>query len=333
MNTNTDINALRSANRAKVALTIAPECVECIDVLRKYVVYSTLLGRACCKVGMPLVDIVYTGNSVLWIKTLDKVYTMKLGKFLHKVGLYDANIKELVEHQKVYESSTDNYKVTITKDSDDIVQAYEIPLYANDSTTKSCMTGSDSVRVYCDNGDLSLFLVYNDEDKLVARTLVRDGKKTGYIRVYSDRNLVSNSIVYKLLEQKGYLKVVDLDGCCLDKILDDNGNIVCPYLDGAVKWIKVYSGALLITSGNHDFTGDGTSGVVSGTTCDCCNRVVPDDDIQVSVSGAWVCSDCITDHYVWFGELLYHENLITRLSINITYEGNEYSYIPTNFIA
>jgi hypothetical protein len=258
---------------------------------------------------------------------------MKLGKFLHKVGLNDALVKVLVEKQKVFESSTDNYKVLFTKDSDDIVKAYEIPLYAEGSTSKSCMTGSDSVRVYADNGDLSLFLVYNNEDKLVARTLVRNGKKTGYIRVYSNRNLISNSIMYKLLEQHGYNEVTDLDGCCIDKVFDDCGNLVCPYLDGDTKGIRVYSAALLITSGSHDFLGDSTSGIVSGTSCDCCERIVPDDDIHQSVSDVWVCSSCVTDYYLWFGESLYHENEVTQLSVYITYEGNEYDYIPTNFIA
>jgi hypothetical protein len=333
MNTNTDIEALRIANRAKVALTIAPEAIECIEDLRKYVVYNTLLGRTCCKVGISLVNIVYTGNSVVWLKTLDKVYTMKLGKFLHKVGLVDDNIRELLHHQKVFESSTNNYDVTITKDSDEIVEAYEIPLYARDSTSKSCMTGSSSVRVYADNGDLSLFLVYNDKDKLVARTLVRNGKKTGYIRIYSDRNLISNSIVYKLLEQHGYNEVTDLEGCCIDKILDDDGNIVCPYLDGDVKGIKVYSGTLLITSEYHGYLGDSTSGVLSGTTCDCCNRVVNDNDIYETVSGVWACSDCIDEYYLRFGESYYHESEVTQLTVLITYEGNEYSYIPNNFIA
>ncbi len=333
MSTNTDVTALRSANRIKVANIVAPDAIECISDLRRYVVYNTILGSTCCLVGISLVDIVYTGNSQVWIKTLDKVYTMKLGKFLHKVGLVDAHVRELVEHQKVYESCTDNYFVVSTKDSDEIVEAYETPLYANDSTTKSCMTGSTSVRVYADNGDLSLFLVYNDEEKLVARTLVRNGKKTGYIRVYSDRNLISNSIVHKLLEQNGYLQVTDLDGCCIDKVFDDDGNIVCPYLDGDVKGIKVYSGALLITSGSHDFLGDSTSGVVSGTTCDCCERIVPDDDIHQTVSDVWVCSSCVTEYYLRFGELYYHENEVTQLGIFITYEGNEYDYIPTNFIA
>lgn len=333
MSNEIDLQALRSANRAKVAATVAPDAIECISDLHRYVLYNTLLGATCCKVGISLVDIVYTGNGVVWCKTLDKVYTTKLGKFLHKVGLVDIHVREIVERQKVFESSTDNYKVLFTKDSDDIVEAYEIPLYAEGSTSKSCMTGSDSVRVYADNGDLSLFLVYNNEDKLVARTLVRNGKKTGYIRVYSNRNLISNSVVYKLLEQHGYNEVTDLDGCCIDKVFDNCGNIVCPYLDGDTKGIKVYSGALLITSSSHDFLGDSTNGIVSGTTCDCCERVVPDDDIQQSVSDVWVCSDCANDHYLRFGELLYHENEVTQLNVHITYEGDEYMYIPTNFIA
>jgi hypothetical protein len=334
MNTITDVQELRSANREKVAAIPAPNAIECIQDLHQYVVYNTLLGSKCCKVGVSLVDIVYTGNSVVWCKTLDKVYTMKLGKFLYKVGLVDNYIKELVEHQKVFESSTDSYNVLITKDSDEIVEAYEVPLYATDSTVKSCMTGSESVRVYGDNEELSLFLVYNEHERLVARTLVRDYKdKTGYIRVYSDRNLISSSVVYKLLQQHGYSQVVDLDRCCLDKVFDDSNNIVCPYLDGDVKGILVYSSTLLITSGDHHFLGDSTNGVVSGTSCDCCERVVPDDDIQRSVSDVWVCSDCVADHYLWFGKSLYHENEVTQLNVHITYEGNEYSYIPTNFIA
>jgi len=334
MNTSTDINALRSANREKVANTIAPDAIECIDRLRQYVVYNTILGSTCCKVGISLVGIVYTGNSVVWIKTLDKVYTMKLGKYLYKLGLADDNIREIVERQKVFESSTDSYKVVSTKDSYEIIKAYEVPLYAEGSTSKSCMTGSESVRVYSDNEELSLFLVYNEYDRIVARTLVRNYKdKTGYIRVYSDRNLVSSSVVYKLLQQHGYLQVVDLDKCCLDKVFDDSGNIVCPYLDGNVKGILVYSSTLLITSGSHHYLGDSTSGIVSGTTCDCCERVVPDDDIHQTENDVWVCSSCANEYYLWFGELLYHESELTQLSINITYEGNEYSYIPTNFIA
>jgi hypothetical protein len=334
MSNEIDIQALRSAKKKVIAAMKAPHSEECHSSLVMYVDNSTYMLAKACNAGIYTTEVVYVGEGLVWIREEYKITTMKLGRYLHKLGVDNTLVKSIVEKQKVLESSTDSYTVLITKDSDVIVEAYEVPLYATDSTSKSCMTGSTSVGIYGDNEELSLFLVYNEYERIVARTLVRDYKdKTGYIRVYSDRNLVSNGVVYKLLEKHGYLQVVDLEGCCLDKVVNDSGNIVCPYLDGDVKGLVVYSSTLLITSGSHDFLGDSTSGIVSGTTCDCCERVVPDDDIQESVSGVAVCSNCISDYYVWFGESLYHENEVTSLNTYITYEGNEYSYIPTSFIA
>lgn len=337
MNTNTlSIEELRAVRLLAVRNTPLPDSIDVCECLQQYVVngsdgYNTT-KKECT---MPFVHVVYIGNCTVWIRTKETILTMKLGKFLSKfTNNTNMKVKMLVELQKKFECSTVDYTVVISKNVNRIVEVYNTPLYADGSYQQSCMTGHDCVRVYADNDKISLFCVYNKDKELVARTLVRDdGYNAGYVRIYTNRNKISTSMFYKLLEENNYLCETDLDGCSLALEYDDDNNIVCPYLDGKAKGITVYTTHMEVSSMGK-YVGDSTKGYLSeGVVCeDCSERFGEDDLVYVESCDVNVCNDCFEQSYVWFGDVAYYTDNVTYLNVNISFQGQSYYYIPNDCI-
>ena len=337
MNTNTlSIEELRANKLLVVRNTPLPDSIDVCECLQQYVVNGsdgyTTTKQQCT---MPFVHVVYIGNCTVWLRTKETILTMKLGKFLSKfTNNSEQKVKMLVELQKKFECSTVDYTVVISKNVNRIVEVYNTPLYVNGSYQQSCMTGHDCVRVYADNDKLSLFCVYNKDNELVARTLVRDdGYSAGYVRIYTNRNKISTAMFYKLLEEHNYLCETDLDGCSLALEYDDDNNIVCPYLDGSVKGITVYTTHMEVGSyGKH--VGDSTKGYLTlGVVCeDCTERCDEDELVYVESCAVHVCNECFEQSYVWFGDYAFHTDNITHLNVNISFQGQSYDYIPTDYI-
>ena len=337
MNTNTlSIDELKLKKLLVVRNTPLPASVECCECLQAYLVngsYGYTITKQQCT--MPFVHVVYIGNGMVWLRTKENILTMKLGKFLGKfTNNTNMKVKMLVELQKKFECSTVDYTVVISKNAERIVEVYDTPLYADGSYQQSCMTGYDCVKVYADNEALSLFIVYNKDNEVVARTLVRDDNThAGYVRIYTNRNKISTSILYKLLDQNGYVAETDLGGCQLQLIYDDNNNIVCPYIDGSCKSIHVYDDYLVVGS-YGGVAGDSTAGYITiGVVCeDCTERFNEDDLVYVESCDVHICNDCFEQSYVYFGDVAYHTDNITYLNVDIRFEGQSYDYIPNDCI-
>ncbi len=147
-------------------------------------------------------------------------------------------VRKQLDYARTFEKT---YKLATTPE--DIARVY-IEYDRNvDSVSSSCMRygydnwpdvdgeGYHPASVY-GAGDLAVAYITNDVGKTVARCLVWPEKKI-YSRVYA-----GNDALQRLLKQDGYAKsyyhdssAPSIRGAKLLRIENDNGNLVCPYLD------------------------------------------------------------------------------------------------------
>jgi hypothetical protein len=190
--------------------------------------------------------------------------TMKLGKFLAATKT-QAEVKYLVEQYKEINGDLSVYDVCYTRD---YVEAYKHVVYAVNSTCESCMTGSDSVRVYNGDDRISLLTVYKrNTGNLIARTLVRSDKME-YVRLYIDHNYIKSHTMQAIVTREGYVQG-NLLGCTLD-LIEELDAIVCPYLDRENEFYIDYYNQKLVLTSHGEFCGSTTDGYVQiKPTCMC----------------------------------------------------------------
>jgi hypothetical protein len=219
----------------------------------------------------------------------------KLSKVL--IGKSEKEVKSLVEMYKEINSDLSEYVVSR---STEYVEVYQHPLYAIDSTSKSCMTYSSSVRVYGYDERINLFLVYKN-DNLVLRTIVREDLKQ-YVRLYIDHNHIKSHVANAIIAKNGYVKG-NIEGIKLQYIEEDNG-VVCPYLDDNMQVDIVVDNYLEISKyGEHDTS---TSGIIAlGEECSCCGGTIQVEHIYY-IEDTQICSECINQHYVYYNDEYYH---------------------------
>lgn len=246
-----------------------------------------------------------------YVNVLHGVHTtkQKLGRILSKVIPDTTTVKEYVEEYKEINGQLGHYQVEYTTE---FVEIYSHALYAIDSTTKSCMTDSASVRVYGYDERLSLLVVYK-ESKLVMRTLVRSDKME-YVRLYIDHNFIKTHIAKAIVAKEGYKKG-SLEGIKLQYI-EENGCIFCPYLDRESQFDIIDDAYLIIRSGGA-YDGNTTSGYVEREdvcTCNCCGDRVPVED-SFYVDDENICEYCYDRNYIIYnGESYYKDNCIVNKS-------------------
>jgi hypothetical protein len=234
----------------------------------------------------------------------------KLGKFLS--GWVDTKvIKETVEHYKEINGDLSQYVVTYSKE---YVEVYQTPLYAINSTAKSCMTNCDSVQVYGYDERLSLLLVHTNEDVLIGRTLVRNDTMN-FVRIYLDHNKIKPFMMNAIVAREGYTQG-SLEGIELELIEEDN-NFVMPYIDGENSF-DVTGDCITITR-NGEFDACTTNGYVGRertVQCDCCGSEVPEEDVCY-INECNVCEHCVDANYIMYeGDWYHNEDCITNLSNN-----------------
>lgn len=260
--------------------------------------------------------------------------TMKLGKFLTATKT-QAEVKYLVEQYKEINGDLSAYDVCYTRD---YVEAYKHVVYAVDSTCQSCMTGSDSVRVYNGDDRISLLTVYKrNTGNLIARTLVRSDMME-YVRLYIDHNYIKSHTMQAIVTREGY-EQGNLLGCTLDLIEELDG-IVCPYLDRESGFDVDYYNQKLILTSHGEFCGSTTDGYVQiNPTCMCehCGDSFDEDDMYfVDAANGMVCDHCLDSNYincdghcynsdevVCVDDVYYHINDVEQLVIQDE-DGNDY---------
>lgn len=238
----------------------------------------------------------------------------KLGGLLNKLGLTSQEVKELVEEYKQANGDLSQFTVKYTTN---FVEVYKKELYAIDSTSKSCMTGEDSVRVYDYDENLKLLTLWKDKTLLVGRTLVREDHKE-FVRLYLDHNNIKPHIARELVKQQGY-KEGDLEGIKL-RYIEDSGRVVCPYLDKVSNFDIVSEEYLKIcSSGEYDgATTDGYVNVEIKQTCECCGDLFEEDDLYyIEAAGGSICESCTEANYVYYSDDYFHkEDCVENLSTN-----------------
>ena len=247
--------------------------------------------------------------------------TQKLGKLL-ATTFNPSEVKDLVEMYKEINGDLSAYDVCYTRN---YVEAYKHEVYAIDSTCRSCMTGSDSVRVYNGDDRISLLTVYRKgSSSLIGRTLVRSDKME-YVRLYIDHNFIKTPVMKAIVTREGY-EQGNLLGCTLD-LIEEDGNVVCPYLDRESGFdIDYYNQKLILTS-HGEFCGSTTDGYVQITPicmCEHCGDSFDEDDMYfVEAANGMVCEHCLDSNYVnCDGEWYSHDDCTVNESTG--------EYIPTD---
>jgi hypothetical protein len=234
---------------------------------------------------------------------------VKLGKLLKgNTSMDDDAIKEYVEEFKEINGDISQYKVKYTQD---YVQAYKTPLYAIDSTSCSCMTGMDCVRIYDYDPNLALLTVYKNS-QLVARSLVRHDNKT-FVRIYIDHNQIKSPIIHAIIRKAGFNTCGNLSGIKLKYIECDRG-FVAPYLDGYEQNVRIIDDEYLEVSCHGDIECNTTSGYADNNTCYCdnCGCSTHEDDCNY-INDETICSRCVDDNYTYLdsiGEYVHNDNIV-----------------------
>lgn len=234
---------------------------------------------------------------------------IKLGKFLLKNSiLTEEKVKQLIEEYKLVNSSMEAYTTELTKE---YVEIYKVPLYAAGSSTKSCMTGMDCVRVYEYDDRLSL-LTISIKNTLAARTLVRVDTKE-YIKLYIDHNLITPSLALAIVEdKKGYVEG-SLEGIRLTRIMEED-SFICPFLDG-ISMVDDRGSYLLITK-HGDIDASSTNGYTISTRrhCPCCCDYFDADDMMYDEdSEEEVCCSCWKESHIYYDSIPYHIDSCTEV--------------------
>lgn len=187
----------------------------------------------------------------------------------------------------------------------------------------SCMTKPDDLYdsfchpmlVYSE-GDISLAYIKDENDRIVARTLVWEDKKI-YSRMYGDYVKLREE-----LELLGYNSNDNFHGAKLKLIKDENKNdrIVMPYLDGCQSFSIMNDSYIMIDDNGEyyatELNGFSKDGKVYGI-CENCEDEITDEDETNSVytsrrhSQTW-CRHCANDYAIVCNntyELIHSDNV------------------------
>lgn len=223
----------------------------------------------------------------------NKTTHMKLGRLMHKNGVsgdycrdYSSKLRAIIQEMK-------GATLQLTKDGEEAYEVYK-------DGPHSCMQGMDCVKAYATE-DVAVAFVKID-DRIVARSVVCKNEDIGlqYICIYGNKDLLKS-----LLEKAGY-ESGTLDGCCLDKLEDSDGNVMCPYLDCGTN-IDVRGDYLEVTC-SGDFSSQGTDGVL-GERCEACGSVVSEDCTRYDEhTERSICESCFDECHVLVDGTHYHED-------------------------
>ena len=247
---------------------------------------------------------------------------VKIGKLLAALALPDKQVKELVEEYKEINGDLSQFTIKYTRDYE---ETYEHKLYAIDSTTVSCMTDMECVKVYDYDENLELLTIWKkvDTDKkiIVGRTLVawrnNEEEESVYVRLYLDHNHIQAHQATALAVREGFTRG-NLEGIMIDKI-EDNEGYLCPYLDG-LDTLEDRGDHFLITKITSPYQGDSTNGYMRDGTCTCesCDARVAEAD-TCYINDMVICDDCVSNDYTCYEDEYYHnDNCITTSDTNET---------------
>lgn len=179
-------------------------------------------------------------------------------------------------------------------------------VYTN-GPTGSCMTvcSSDPHPAHCydytyPDGSKEFALAYlGPEDAVTARALVAL-KENFYVRAYG----TDGPILESLLQGSGTEKRDGWDGLRI-RAMWENGNLICPFIDGTQQGVLVRESFLQICDeGEGEYAATNQNGYANETDeedlsqCGYCDAGIPEDDVRYSETcEIWLCEACIERHY------------------------------------
>lgn len=144
-------------------------------------------------------------------------------------------------------------------------------------------------------GDLAIAYLVNSDDNeehITARVLCWPAKKV-YGLVYGDEDKIG-----ALLDAQGYSNTDDMSGAKLLRIEDDNGRIVCPYIDGDYKSVQDHGTYLRIGGDLDAEQQDGYCGEAGEYCSSCDSRGHDESDMTyIDDAGENVCQSCLDNNY------------------------------------
>jgi hypothetical protein len=239
---------------------------------------------------------------------------VKLGKYLtayrEALGMTEVQVKEMVEKYNGHLAAKVGWKVDFIE-HDDPDGWFKV--YAMKGEFASCMTGSESVKLYAhDKSTLRLAYIESGDGKAVARCIVRDeGEDTGWVRLYGESE-DARVFLKSWLAINGYPKQTSLEGCLLP-LVERNSRYVCPYIDSGnsdaqmADITTIEDKKYLIICGDGEYKCENTDGTCTEYEedediyeCgDCGCREHRDDLCYVETEQIEVCNDCLSNNYTY----------------------------------
>ena len=235
-----------------------------------------------------------TGLVKVQLNTEKQAY-MKLGKLMHKVGKDGKTCRDYSSKLKAIVLAMKGAELSFTTNGD---EAYEV--YAEGP--RSCMSDMDCTRAYAsDNVSVAYVKI---EGRVVARTVVCTDEDIclQYMRIYGNADLM-----LPLLKKAGYTEG-SLSGCALSRVLDEQGMVMCPYLDCGTSVDD--TGDYLEVTQYGEYSSQETSGILGGgERCDECQDIVSSDDTRYDEhNDRGLCECCYDDCHVIVNGESYHQD-------------------------
>lgn len=235
----------------------------------------------------------------------------RLGRYLTKyqnaLQLTDLDIKNMAEKHMSVMRARGGWTVDFIEHDD--VDGW-LRVYGSDDVN-SCMKGESAVRVYAHEKSVLRLAHVKSGDKIIARCIVREDDKKGWLRVYPDENgSPEGRFLLDYLKTNGYENRINLDGVLLQCIEAYSG-YVCPYLDygsGGDQTVDVVTrdGKRYLMAGGGEYNATNTDGTTETNDCECdeCGYRTHEDNLTyIEYNGRSVCEDCRDNGYTYaYGE-------------------------------
>jgi hypothetical protein len=207
----------------------------------------------------------------------DRQVRIKVGKYLTKY--YNDVLTS--EQIRAFANGMKGFALKWATDAEEFRYVYEYG-------PNSCMSGSDFDDIYgdyrptdvYDTGEFKLAYIEVEHRTILARGFVHEPTKR-WVRVYGDE---ADSLADQLNEM-GYTKASSWAGAKLKYIVDDEGQIILPYIDGDARGVTMRNGQWVIVENGCDYYCDFTSGVASRedqSECQDCGDHHHNDDMYYS---------------------------------------------------
>lgn len=233
----------------------------------------------------------------------------RLGKYLttykNDFNLSEGEIKSVVEGYNGFLNSQSGWVVSFIDHDDE--QGW-IDAYSDVSALRTCMSGEKAVRAYAHSKSvLKLAILKNEALCIIARSIVRDDDRKGYLRIYpAPDNAPEGRFLRDYLSAVGYKNEIDLNGCLLQAISTNHDGYVAPYIDSGlngdqkgevitidgVSYIEVGSGYLDLAN-TGGYTGE------MCTCADCGEGMGENDSTYIEYEDHSVCQSCADDNYTY----------------------------------